>query len=317
MIRIQISGGLGDVFALTPVLKALKLQDPARQIEVFFVSEDNMWLMQHNPHIDLARCIQTKHAQIRRDFVSQMKALIQNKIRQLRFPGVYNLSIGTLGSYASYRMNMAQILAQPFELKLSDTRPEIYLSDAENSFGMTIASAYRNPVIINPVIRSRKHHTWPLIRWQQLIKAHPENDFLQLGLSDEPLIKGAKDFRSGTKQSLEQGLIMKKLGEHSLEKYGLREMVAIIKHSQAYAGMDTFWQHAAAAVNTPGVVLFGDGHPAVFGHDLHINLYKNLRCAPCSPNGLLNGNANCPYGAECIMTISVEEVSKSLLSQLI
>jgi hypothetical protein len=41
--------------------------------------------------------------------------------------------------------------------------------------------------------------------------------------------------------------------------------------------MDTFWGHAAAAVNTPGVVLLGDGHPAVFGHDCHINLFKNFR----------------------------------------
>jgi ADP-heptose:LPS heptosyltransferase len=101
------------------------------------------------------------------------------------------------------------------------------------------------------------------VRWQQLIKTFPKPTFIQVGLPDEPLTTGAVDLRKNN---------------------SLRELIALLKYARCYVGMDTFWGHAAAAVNTPGVVLLGDGHPAVFGHDCHINLFKNFRCDRVCPD---------------------------------
>ena len=51
-VSIQIFGGMGDVLAITPALKALKQQEPNRKIIVYFVSEDHRRLLENNPYID-------------------------------------------------------------------------------------------------------------------------------------------------------------------------------------------------------------------------------------------------------------------------
>jgi hypothetical protein len=71
--------------------------------------------------------------------------------------------------------------------------------------------------------------------------------------------------------------------------------------------------HATSAFGTPGVVLFGASTPKVWGHSNNINLYKDLRCAPCID---LLFDSPCPYGKPCMTTISVGEVREALIAQL-
>src|SRR5262245_538485 len=292
-ISIEIFGGMGDVLAITPALKALKQQEPNRKIVVHFLSEDHRRLLANNPHIDKYKKVLTAPPWIREhELLYRLFRAIQFRAQRLTDPHRVRLSVGSMGTYTVYRIKAAHILAQGLDVDLVDDQPEIYLTNEELDTGKKLASKFTNPIILNPTSRSRKNSVWPLVRWQQLIKVFPKLTFIQVGLPDEPLIPGAIDLR---------------------KKNSLREMIALLKYARSYVGMDTFWGHAAAAVKTPGVVLHGDGHPAVFGHDCHINLYKNLRCAPCMPR---LGMSPCPYDVECIKAISVEEVAKALIRQL-
>jgi len=292
-ITIQIFGGMGDVLAITPGLKALKQQEPNRKIVVYFVHKDHRRLLENNPYIDEHKKVLTAPSWLRsHQLLYRLFRAVQRRVQHLIDPHRIRLSVGSMGTYTVYRIRAAHILAQGLEVDLVDDQPEIYLTNEELDSGKKLASKFTNPIIVNPTSRSRSNSVWPLVRWQQLIMAFPKLTFIQLGLPDEPLIPGAIDMRKNN---------------------SLRELIALLKHARCYVGMDTFWAHAAAAVNTPGVVLHGDGHPAVFGHDCHINLYKNLRCAPCMPR---LGRSPCPYDVECIKSISVEEVAKALMQQL-
>jgi len=292
-ISIQIFGGMGDVLAITPSLKALKQQEPNRKIVVYFVSEDHRRLLENNPHIDEYKNVLRAPSWLREhQLLHRLFRAVQRRVQDLTDPQRVRLSVGSMGTYTVYRIKAAQILAQGLELHLVDAQPEIYLTNEESDNGKKLASKFTNPIIMNATSRSRSNSVWPLVRWQQLIRAFPKLTFIQVGLPDEPLIPGAIDLRKNN---------------------SLRELIALLKYARCYVGMDTFWAHAAAAVKTPGVVLHGDGHPAVFGHDCHINLYKNFRCAPCMPR---LGMSPCPYDVECIKAISVEDVAKALMQQL-
>ena len=292
-ISIQIFGGMGDVLAITPALKALKQQEPNRKIVVYFVGEDHRRLLENNPHIDKYKKVLTAPSWLRRHQLPyRVFRAIQLRVQNLTDPHRVRLSVGSMGTYTVYRIKAARILAQGLDVDLVDDQPEIYLTNEELDSGKKLASKFTNPVILNPTSRSRSNSVWPLVRWQQLIKSFPKLTFVQVGLPDEPLITGAVDLRKNN---------------------SLRELIALLKYARCYVGMDTFWGHAAAAVNTRGVVLHGDGHPAVFGHDCHINLFKNFRCAPCMPR---LGMSPCPYDVECIKAISVEDVAKALIQQL-
>jgi heptosyltransferase-2 len=69
--------------------------------------------------------------------------------------------------------------------------------------------------------------------------------------------------------------------------------------------------HAAAAVGTPTVALFGSTspnwtRPIGAGHEV---IYKSLECSPCFQK-------TCPIGYKCLQAISVDEVFRAVLKKL-
>jgi ADP-heptose:LPS heptosyltransferase len=90
-------------------------------------------------------------------------------------------------------------------------------------------------------------------------------------------------------------------------------VLAILKYARSFVGIDSSLAHATNAFDLPGVILFGDSNPATWGHDNNINLYTAVRCSPCY---YYVWNHPCPYGHECMESITVEDVKKALLRQL-
>lgn len=286
---------MGDVLALTPSLKAIKHDRPDCRICVYFISDNHLKLLSHNPFIDEFKRIKKRPYWLARHrTLNTIISLVQQRLFHRKRRSIISLSVGSMGTYAVYRKKMAHILADGLDTILLDEQLEIYLTDTELKQGKQRMSVYKKPVIINVMNRSRPQHTWPLSNWNALIEKFPELTFIQVGMTDEPLLKGVVDARDNSENSV-------------------RDTVAMLNYADLYVGMDTFWQHAAAAMQTAGVVLHSDGHPAVFGHELHINVFKNRHCAPCMPR---LGNSPCPYNVECINSISVDEVATALQQQL-
>lgn len=90
-------------------------------------------------------------------------------------------------------------------------------------------------------------------------------------------------------------------------------MFALLKGASGFVGVTSSFSHATNAFGTPGVVLFGPSAPEVWGHANNVNLSRNLPCAPCID---VLHNAPCPYGAECMQTITVAQVQEALRRQL-
>jgi hypothetical protein len=131
-ISIQIFGGMGDVLAITPALKALKQQEPNRKIVVHFVSEDHRRLLANNPHIDKYQKVLTAPSWLRdHPLLYTLFGLIQRRVARLTDPHRVHLSVGSMGTYAVYRMKAAHILAEGLEVDLVDDQLEIYLTPEE------------------------------------------------------------------------------------------------------------------------------------------------------------------------------------------
>ena len=273
-IRIISWGGLGDAVLLTPTLKALKEKYPGRKTEILCL-ERHKPIFLNNPHID--SLIDTSFRRHPFHWVMRQIGLMQ-----------YNTpDYSRTNPSISYSKGIIEVIAEIFGVTLVDKKVQLFLTDSELASGQEIISAYERPVTFNPYAVCSKNKEWDTSKWEELIRTTSEYQFLQLGLRKEPLIKGAVDLR---------GL-------------PVRRSMAVIRYSLFYAGVDSFLNHVATAMNTPAIILFGASSPEVFGHDQNINIVKRSWCAPCID---LIAKSACPYGRECMNRITVRDVRAAI-----
>ena len=97
---------------------------------------------------------------------------------------------------------------------------------------------------INP-----KNYPW----WPELIELIKE-PIVQVGVEgEEPLVK---DFRANL---------------------SIPELYALIEKCRTWISVDSFFQHLAWDAGKPGIVLFGQSDPLIFGHPENINLLKDRK----------------------------------------
>jgi ADP-heptose:LPS heptosyltransferase len=178
------------------------------------------------------------------------------------------------------------------DIQLIDNKPQLFLREEENQWARAFLSEFSMPVGINPTSRSSKNQEWPIENWERLVSELNEINFIQLGSSDEPHLKGTIDLRGKT---------------------SIRESIALINNMNGYVGVDSFLGHVTGAVSTPSVILFGPSHPQVWGHPKNVNLYFKTHCSPCIDD---IQDIPCPYSKECMVNITVEEVKDALLKQV-
>lgn len=83
----------------------------------------------------------------------------------------------------------------------------------------------------------------------------------------------------------------------------LKEAVAVIEQAKALVGPDSFPIHAALAVGTPTIALFGPNDPYRFRAESGISVIEhNLPCRPCGRH------PTCGGAFTCMAMITVEEV---------
>lgn len=91
----------------------------------------------------------------------------------------------------------------------------------------------------------------------------PKVAFLQIGGSNDYIVGGAINF---------------------VNQIDIRTAAAIIKYCDALVTGDSYASHAASAVETRAVVLFGASDPKAFGHEEHINLIHRETVSISSQN---------------------------------
>lgn len=87
--------------------------------------------------------------------------------------------------------------------------------------------------------------------WKQLISMISEN-LVQVGIDGEEQL--VQDFRKNLK---------------------LTELQVLVKQSRTWISCDSFFQHFCWDLGKPGIVLWGQSDPKIYGHPENINLLKD------------------------------------------
>ncbi|MGB3181582.1 MAG: glycosyltransferase family 9 protein [Cyclobacteriaceae bacterium] len=275
-VRILMLQGGGDILLATPAIKAMKQASPGTEIVVYVLFDIFRDILKHNPFIDDIRSTR---------FIQSPLEFIKYKMGKGRF----YVPVFTRSLYA-YRLHATEMMGQIMDTEVTDKQIEAYLTEEEIEAALGMLGSHKNTVAINITSRCSVNQMWDIEKWNRLVKEMPDHTFVQLGLGDEQPVEGAVDMRGKT---------------------DVRQAMAIVKACDKFVGVDSFLAHASSAVHTPGVVLFGDSSPDIFGHPNNINISKKLPCSPC--NEFLDGKP-CPYNIECMTSIEVDEVKSALLN---
>lgn len=111
-------------------------------------------------------------------------------------------------------------------------------------------------IIIHPFarkMRNDKPHPKDYPYWKELIEQIDE-DIIQVGVEGEEQL--VKDFRKNRT---------------------LYELAALVTQCKTWISVDSFFQHFCWDLHKPGIVIFGQSDPNIFGHPENINLLKNRK----------------------------------------
>lgn len=148
---------------------------------------------------------------------------------------------------------------------------------------------------------------WPPERFldvvERLLDENPKRRFYFTGSADERCyVQAALEARS-------------RLSKHVVNCAGLLtlgEMLALLARCRFLLTSDSGPMHLAAAVGTPVVALFGPESPQFYGPSgPAVVIYRALKCSPCL--NIYNAKMfTCPYNAQCMREISVEDVLQAI-----
>jgi len=281
-IHVLTWGGIGDVILLTPALREIKRSSPESVLIVHAIHKKHRDVLLHNPHIDILR-IESK------PLVDCVRFLRKNGYLPVRY------RVPSYGEYAPSLWvppkHATEVIAELFDVQLSHSTPELFLTPTEEEFAKKALEGLKLPIAIH-TRSSRIHKDWPERKWQSLVSRNPHCSFVELGVCGERILDGTVDLPSDME---------------------VRHDFALLKHCRAFVGIESCFAHAAAALGVPGVVLFGSSSPNTWGYPSSLNLSIGLRCSPCID--IIWGN-KCPYDVACMNTMTVETVEDSLRRQL-
>lgn len=180
------------------------------------------------------------------------------------------------------------VLARKVGLQVVPTKPVLFLSDNERR-NCALPPTSKSWI----AIQSAGNTTWtPNKEWypERFAKVsemlQERFAIVQLGLSYDPPLPCDIDLRG---------------------KISPREAAAVLASCVAFIGQVGYLMHAAAAVGTPAVIVYGGFEaPWQSGYPWNENLFTKLPCSPCWMKN------PCPYGRMCMDQISVQDVLMAL-----
>jgi ADP-heptose:LPS heptosyltransferase len=161
---------------------------------------------------------------------------------------------------------------------------KVYLTPSEDELG----HKHAGKILIEPNTKNIGHNNkaWLWDRWQELSYRFPSR-FVQVGWGDTRRLKDVE----------------------FVPTHNVRLAVAVMKHSIAYVGPEGGLHHAAAAVGTPAVVLFGGFiSPDITGYGHHRNIFTG---------GTACGmRSDCAHCRQAMAAITVDMVERELRGAL-
>lgn len=248
----NISGGLGKNIIATAVVKALKKQHPSKDIIIVSPHRD-AWL--NNPNVkEIVSIVHPKDEQV---FYAQNGLDSENSILKLE---PYSSE-----DYFYKRKNLAAIWCDLYDIPYKKEKPELFITDEETeSAKKKINFKDGDKIFIVQPSGGAPGQPYP-ISWAR---------DLPLPIADEVCEKMKK---AGYRVIHIRRKDQKPLKDTEWFELTARETFALIQLSNKRLLIDSFAQHAAAALNKPSVVTWVANSPKVFGYDIHTNILPEVK----------------------------------------
>ena len=280
-------GGLGKMIQATAILYDIK-EKYGLKTDIHVVTT-HLDAFKSNPHIFKLYHISAN--------IGLYETLKQNysRVRWLQYEPYFN------SYYINGEKHLINAWRDGFDLEKKLTfNPEIFLTDKECKQGKNIVRSLGKPTIVFQIsgggIKIDKDGTTsmakmfernlpPQIMQNVIQELQTDYSFIQILKTGQPQLQGCK---------------------HLIDA-DIRTLFAVIKECNIVLCIDSFTQHAAAALGKKAIVLWGATNPATLGYSMHENLYRNACPSPlCGrPNSFLCDTApdgkpwECPFGTPC------------------
>jgi ADP-heptose:LPS heptosyltransferase len=157
-------------------------------------------------------------------------------------------------------------------------------------------------VNINAGATSRERR-WAADRFMDVVALlHRESPRLRF------LFTGSEDEHGYVEEALAARPDLRRATTNCAGRCDVEELIALLSVARLFLTNDSGPMHIAAATGTPVVALFGPESPKLYGPrgDARV-IYRALGCSPCL--SVYNAKLfRCPYDAQCMREIGVEEV---------
>ena len=276
--------GYGGHLMLTPLARELKARYPDRP--VVFVTRSKLWqrlvgrnrplpvqsdIFRDNPHLTPADAVQPSDDPLY-VYLDGNVATYWTKVTRQR--AVYKT-----GAHAIDHICAGFGIEKPLR------KCELFLSDGERTKAQEVARKIGPFIAIEPHANDEftVNKEWGFERWQAVADVlTPECTFVQISTAGKRVLRGVQDWCG---------------------HLNFREAAALIGESRLFLGPEGGLMHAANAVGTRALIIFGGFiSPDLTGYCENVNLYSAIDCAPC---GL---RRRCPYHLECMAKITPERV---------
>ena len=297
-----VNGGLGKCIAATAVARNLKRQYDTAQL-VVVSPHAAAWL--GNPHVDFV-IAPDRASNFYDQFIAGRKPLVLE-------PEPYRAM-----DYILKRKHLVEVWCEQCGVSCDDPKPELHLFSKDRQFASRIVGQLNKPIFLI----------------QSVGGAPPETDDDEARFNAEHAMHKRSlphEVAQGVVDRMRRDYVVvqvrdkhQRILNNSLQVEGSpREIMALIPYAEKMLFIDSFMQHAAAALGKPAVVCWAGTSPDCLGYKLHTNLRRSVCETPeCHrPNTFLfdqqvNGDVwNCPVGEAC-RNYSVDEIVEALTGNM-
>ena len=241
----HIDGGIGKNIAATAVIKSIKAAYPESKLIVISAYPE---VFLHNPNVFRVY----KFGNIPYfydDYIKDKNSVI------LRMEPYHSEDL------LYRRKSLAEIWCDVFNIKCIDTKPEIFLTQREVMF-----------------VKNSLKATGPVLLIQSSGGANTQKHIYSWSRDLPPVF--AQDLVDSLKNKFDKILHIRRDNQPSLKDTvkitdNFRNIFCYIALADKIIGIDSFVQHAAAALNKKATVGWISNSPVVFGYKIHDNIIAN------------------------------------------
>jgi len=283
---------IGDQVCMTAIVHALKIQKDYKVIVFSNYSE----LFDNNKEVWKNINIYDYPLFLRKILVFLLSLAEGGMVENFCFPKKNGKGLEDFMRNTRKKYSLIEVHSLHFREKLNtdNIKPKIYFSKSEiNEFEKRF-NDLNNFAIIQPVgkLNYTPNKEWGFEKYQDVIdRTKNKINWIQVGLTNETLLKNVKDFRGNT--------------------LTLRELAFVISRANFVLSNEGLLNHLSAAVGVKSFVVFsGFSHVELANYDTTIPIV-NIPQVECSPCWLLE---KCPKQKKwCTEKITIEQVCELIM----